>query len=249
MDIKDSVVVITGGAAGIGRALAVHLSKKGAKIALADMNQEKLEEAKGLLETECRTYICNVSEEDQVVKLFEDVVNDFGTVDVSIANAGITRDGMFVRKKGDQIQKMSLDKFNQVISVNLTGVWLTGREAAASFMKLDKPGVIISLSSLSRAGNMGQNNYSAAKAGVDAMTVTWAKELSRAKIRTAAIAPGYTGTEMVMAIDQAVLDKIAATIPLGRLGTPDEMAQTAAFIIENDYVTGRVFEIDGGLRM
>ena len=110
-------------------------------------------------------------------------------------------------------------------------------------------GVIINLSSVSRAGNFGQTNYSAAKAGVDAMTVAWSKELARNNIRTAAIAPGYINTEMVAAIKPEALDKIRAQIPLRRLGEMDEIARTVRFIIENDFVNGRILEIDGGLRI
>jgi 3-oxoacyl-[acyl-carrier protein] reductase len=144
---------------------------------------------------------------------------------------------------------MSLADWQGVIDVNLTGVFLCGREAAVKFLELGVKGVIINISSISRAGNMGQTNYSAAKAGVVAITVTWAKELARYGIRSMAIAPGFIGTEMVKSMKPEALDKMAAQIPIGRIGMPEEIAHTAAFIFENDYLTGRVIETDGGIRM
>src|SRR3990172_2332401 len=134
-------------------------------------------------------------------------------------------------------------------TVRLKGVFLCGREAAAQMMKNGAKGVIINISSISRAGNFGQTNYSATKAGVDAMTVTWAKELAKAGIRAVAIAPGYIMTEMVAKIDQKVLDKIIAQIPVGRLGEMKEISRTVQFIIECDFVNGRTLEIYGGHRI
>lgn len=249
MDIKDKVIVVTGAAQGIGRAYATGLSKKGAKIALVDINEDKLKEAQALCETDTQYYVANVADESDVVAIFENVVSDFGTVDGLINNAGITRDGLLVKEKEGNLEKMSLEKWKQVIDVNLTGVFLAGREMAAQLVRLKKPGVIINISSISQAGNMGQTNYSATKAGVVAMTTTWAKELSRYGIRVAAIAPGFIGTDMVEAIRPDVLEKITKSIPLGRLGKPEEICNTAAFILENDYLSGRVIEIDGGLRL
>jgi 3-oxoacyl-[acyl-carrier protein] reductase len=152
-------------------------------------------------------------------------------------------------KDGELLSKMSLENWQAVIDVNLTGVFLCGREAAERMVKLGSKGVIINISSISRAGNMGQTNYSAAKAGVQAMAVAWAKELSRYGIRAASIAPGFINTEMVQAMKPEALAKLSAGIPLKRVGEPDEIAQTVEFILENDYVSGRCFEIDGGLRL
>jgi 3-oxoacyl-[acyl-carrier protein] reductase len=143
---------------------------------------------------------------------------------------------------------MSLAQWQLVIDVNLTGSFLCGREAATQMIKTGSEGVIVNISSISRAGNMGQTNYSATKAGVAAMTVSWAKELARYNIRTGAIAPGFMATEMVMSMKPEALEKMSAGIPLRRLGDPAEIAQMAITIFENDYISGRVFEVDGGLR-
>ena len=253
MDLKDKVVVVTGGGRGLGRAMALELAAKGAKLALADLNQQDLDDTIAQCEekgSEARGYICNVSVEADVEKLFNDVVTDFGAVHGLVNNAGITRDGLFIKvKDGAVVSKMSMDQWNLVMDVNLTGTFLCGREAAIKMIELGIQGCIINISSVSRAGNMGQTNYTATKAGVQAMAVTWAKELSRYGIRAASIAPGYIGTEMVMSMKPEALEKIAAGIPAKRLGKPEEIASTVSFILENDYVNGRCFEVDGGLRI
>ncbi len=252
MNIKDKVIVITGGGRGLGKAFALDLADRGAKLALADVDQENLERVKNACEAngaEAQTYVVNVTNETQVVQFFDDVVADFGTVDGLINNAGITRDGLLVRRKEGKTSKMSLENWQQVIDVNLTGSFLCGREFFAKLIEQEKPGVCINISSLSRSGNMGQSNYTATKAGIAEMTVTWAKELSRYGIRVGAIAPGYINTEMVAAIREDVKQKIIDQVPLKRLGNPSEISHTAVYILENDYFTGRVIECDGGLRI
>lgn len=253
MDLKDKVIVVTGGAQGLGRAIAVGLASKGAKLALVDLNQEKLDETAQLCADaggEGRGYLANIAVEDEVTALFDQVVADFGSLHGLVNNAGILRDGLLLKvKDGEIVKRMSLAEWQAVIDVNLTGVFLCGREAATRFVELGTEGVIINISSVSRAGNMGQTNYSAAKSGVATMAVTWAKELARYGIRTAAIAPGFVATDMVASMKPEALAKMEAQIPLGRMARPDEIAHTAAFIFENDYVSGRVFEIDGGIRL
>lgn len=255
MELKDKVIVITGGGRGLGRAMALELAAKGAKLALADLSQEDLDTTVGLCMeegVEARAYICNVAKEDEVEKMFADIVADFGAVHGLVNNAGITRDGLFLkvdRESGKVAKKMSMDQWNLVMDVNLTGTFLCAREAAAQMIDLGIAGCIINISSISRSGNMGQTNYTATKAGVEAMAVTWAKELARYGIRAASIAPGYIGTEMVMSMKPEALDKIAAGIPAKRLGKPEEIASTVNFILENDYISGRCFEVDGGLRI
>ncbi|MAY41142.1 MULTISPECIES: SDR family oxidoreductase [unclassified Neptuniibacter] len=255
MELKDKVIVVTGGGRGLGRAMALELASQGAKLALADLSQEDLDTTVGLCMeqgVEARAYVCNVANEDEVEQMFKSVVADFGTLSGLVNNAGITRDGLFLkvdRETGKVAKKMSMDQWNLVMDVNLTGTFLCAREAAAQMIDLGVEGCIINISSISRSGNMGQTNYTATKAGVEAMAVTWAKELARYKIRAASIAPGYIGTEMVMSMKPEALDKIAAGIPAKRLGTPAEIAKTVTFILENDYISGRCFEVDGGLRI
>ena len=136
-----------------------------------------------------------------------------------------------------------------VIDVNLTGVFLCGREAAAKMIEFGDGGCIINISSVSRAGNMGQANYSATKAGVQALAVVWAKEFARHGIRAASIAPGFIGTEMVMSMKPEAREKLTGSIPARRVGDPDEIAPTVQFIFENDYLSGRCVDVDGALRL
>jgi len=253
MDLKGKVIAITGGGQGLGRSMAQVLASKGATLALMDLNQEKLEETVALCRQaggEARAYIANVAKEEDVIQTFTQIVADFSALDGLINNAGILRDGMMIKvKDGEIVKKMSLAEWQAVIDVNLTGVFLCGREAAEHMIKLGSKGVIINISSISKAGNMGQSNYSAAKAGVAAMAVTWAKELARYGIRAAAIAPGFIATDMVASMKPEALAKMTAGIPLGRLGSPEEIGHSCAYIFENDYFTGRVIEMDGGLRL
>lgn len=255
MELKDKVIVITGGGRGLGRSMALELADKGVNLALVDLSQEALDETIGLCMEKgvtARGYICNVANEAEVEQMFQSVVADFGTLNGVINNAGVTRDGLFLkvdRETGKVTKKMSMDQWNLVMDVNLTGTFLCAREAAAQMIDLGTEGCIINISSISRHGNMGQTNYTATKAGVEAMAVTWAKELARYGIRATSIAPGYIGTEMVMSMKPEALEKIAAGIPAKRLGKPEEIARTVTFILENDYVNGRCIEVDGALRI
>ena len=252
MNIKDKVVAVTGGARGIGKAIATAFASNGARIALIDLGSADLDAARAELEGQggaVRTYVANVAKEDQVVAALDGIVADFGQLDVMVNNAGIIKDGLLIKvKDGAVVGKMGLDQWQAVIDVNLTGVFLCGREAAERMIKLGNGGVIINITSISREGNMGQTNYSAAKAGVASMTVVWSKELARHGIRTGAIAPGFCATEILTAMKPEVLEKVMAPVPLKRLGQPGEIAHTAVYIAENDFFTGRVVEVDGGLR-
>lgn len=253
MQIHDKVIAITGAGQGLGKAMAVMLAKQGGKLALIDRNGEALDK----VVAECRSqgvaaegFIADIANEADVIALFERIGQALGPVDALVNNAGIIRDGLLVKAKDGVIEsKLSLSDWQKVIDVNLTGVFLCGREAAAQMVQHGKAGVIINISSISRKGNMGQSNYAAAKAGVAAMTVTWAKELARYSIRVAAIAPGFIATDMTASMKPDVIAKIEAGIPLRKMGLPENIAQTVKFILENDYLTGRVLEIDGGLRL
>lgn len=253
MNLKGKVIVITGGGRGLGRSMALELADQGAKLALVDLSEDDLERTVGLCSekgVEAKSYVANVADEQAVESLFNDIIRDFGALNGLVNNAGITRDGLFVKvKDGKVIKKMSIDQWNQVMDVNLTGSFLCAREAAIKMIETQSVGCLINISSISRAGNMGQTNYSATKAGVEAMAVTWAKELARYNIRAASIAPGYIGTEMVLGMKPEALEKVEAGIPAKRLGKPEEIAKTVTFILENDYISGRCFEVDGGLRV
>lgn len=253
MDLNERTVLITGAGRGLGAAMAVGLAAKGANVALVDIDEAALADARSKCESlgvRARCYTADVAREDEVAATYESTVRDFGRLDVSIANAGILRDGLLVKARdGEVLDKLSLADWQAVIDVNLTGVFLCGREAAEQMIQRGNGGCIINISSISRDGNFGQSNYSAAKAAVAALTVVWAKELARHGIRANAIAPGFVETEILAAMRPEILQKMAASIPVGRTGQPDEIAHAAAFIIENDYVNGRVIEVDGGQRL
>ncbi len=253
MDLDGKTIVVTGAARGLGAAIARGLAASGARLALIDLDED---DQAGTLDdcsaagAEARAYAANVADEAQVETAFSAINEHFGEITALINNAGILRDGLLVKAKDGEISaRLSLDDWRAVIDVNLTGVFLCGREAATHMIETGTPGCIVNLSSVSRAGNFGQSNYSAAKAGVAALTTVWAKELARHDIRVNAIAPGFVKTEMVASMRPEVLERMAAEIPVGRLCTPEEIAHACVYLLENDYMNGRVLEIDGGLRL
>ena len=253
MQIKAKTVAITGGGRSLGRAMALEFAARGAALALIDLNAADLAETERLCRergVKAHSYICNVVNEDAVIATLDAIVRDFGSLDVLINNAGIIKDGLLVKvKDGQVVGKLSLEQWNAVIQVNLTAVFLCGREAAERMIRAGRGGVIINISSISRHGNAGQTNYSAAKAGVAAMATVWSKELARYGIRTAAIAPGFCATDILSSMTPETLAKVTAPVPLKRLGDPAEIAAAAAFIVENDFYTGRTLDVDGGLRL
>lgn len=253
MDLNQKVVVITGAGRGLGRGIATHFAAKGAQLACVDLNQEDLDATVAACKAaggDARAYMANVAREDEVESLFNQVVADFGTLHGVVNNAGITRDGLLIKHKdGELVSKMSLQQWQSVIDVNLTGVFLCGREAAAHMVKLGvEEGVIVNISSIARQGSFGQTNYSAAKAGVAAMAEVWAKELARYNIRTGAVAPGTINTDMLAAMKPEARDRLVQAVPLKRLGEAEHIARSVAFVFETDYFTGRCIEMDGGLR-
>lgn len=253
MDVRNKTVVVTGAGRGIGRAIALKLARHGADIALFDMNAADLEASGALCAAEsvqARGYRVNVADEAEVCAAMTRVAADFGRLDGLVNNAGIVRDALLVKvKDGAVVGRMTMDQWNAVIDVNLSGVFLCAREAAAHMIELGNGGVVVNISSISRVGNAGQSNYSAAKAGVESMSVVWAKELARYGIRVASIAPGFTHTEILASMRPEMLDKLTAPVPLKRLGRPEEIAHAVLFIFENDFFTGRCLEVDGGLRL
>ena len=252
MDLNDKVIVVTGAGQGLGRQFALECASEGTRVALADLNLETVEKvAAECIKAggEARPYQMDVTSEEEVIGFYDQVVKDFGSLDASINNAGILRDGLLVKEKDGEVVTFPLKKWQAVIDTNLTGVFLCGREAAANMVKLKKSGVIINISSIAYHGNFGQSNYSAAKAGVASMTVLWAKELAQYDIRVAAVAPGFTATEMVMKLREDVKQKFTSSVPLRRFAEPKEISAGVLFLMKNDYITGEIIEISGGVRI
>ena len=256
MDIKNNTFVVTGGARGLGFAIADSLAENGARIALIDVDDTALENAHKALSPHAQGHSwhnANVADESNVIDAFNTIQAEHGAIHGLVNNAGILRDALLLKTERDNpqnvTQTLSLQQWQSVIDVNLTGVFLCGREASKHMVQAGHPGVIINLSSVSRAGNMGQSNYAAAKAGVVALTVTWAKELARYNIRSAAIAPGVFDTDMVASMKPEALARMLKGVPLGRVGAVNEIAHSVRYLIENDFYTGRVLEVDGGIRL
>jgi 3-oxoacyl-[acyl-carrier protein] reductase len=251
MRLDGARILITGGGRGIGRRFALDLCGEGARVGVCDWDPAGLEAAAAAAEelgARLWTRRANVAVEADVEALFADFVTHFGGIDVLVNNAGITRDGLLIKQREDGLHKFPLADWQLVVDVNLTGVFLCGREAAYHMVTQGTGGVIVSMSSINRAGSIGQTNYSATKAGVVAMTEVWARELARYQIRTAAIAPGYVLGEMTGLVPEKVIRQIVDRTPLGRLAEQSEVSHALRFVLENDFVTGRVIEVDGGLR-
>jgi len=253
MELRGKVIVITGAAQGLGQKMSEILAGQGATLALVDVDHARLKDTIQLCNQAGAKVVdhpVDVTDEAAVVSMFDTVHKELGRVDGLINNAGITSDGLLVKAVDGKVQrKMSLAEFDKVIAVDLRGVFLCAREAATHMIEGGNGGVIVNISSISRAGNVGQTNYSAAKAGVASMTITWAKELARYNIRVAGIAPGFSETRMTATIPPKVKDNIVSMIPLRRFARPEEIARAALFILQNDYYDGRILEIDGGLRL
>lgn len=252
MDISNKVIAVTGAARGIGQAIALRLAKKGAKLALIDLQESGLSETVSKVEAlgaQARVYVCDITNESQVVETFSAITAEYERIDGLVNNAGIMRDGLLIKvKQGKVVDKMSADNYASVVDVHMKGAFLCTREAAASMVeKSVEEGVIVNISSLSYIGNYGQTNYSAAKAGMVSMNAVWAKELGRYNIRSMAIAPGPIKTDMLELMPQAALDNLVAQVSLKRVGAVDNITQVVEQIFENDFLTGSVIHVTGGL--
>ena len=250
MNLKDKVCLITGGAAGIGRATAVRFAEAGATVVICDVNTEAGEALLPSLGENAAFFKVNVADRQEVQAWIDAVEARYGRIDVLINNAGITRDAQLVKyKNGEVVNQMSEDAFDLVISINLKGVF-NCTQAVTPIMIAQNGGVIINASSVvGLDGNFGQTNYVATKAGVVGMTKTWARELGRYGIRVNAIAPGFIATDMVAKMPEKVLDGMRGHTPLRRLGQPEDIANAYAFLASDQasFITGETLRVDGGI--
>jgi 3-oxoacyl-[acyl-carrier protein] reductase len=250
MRLKNRVALITGGAAGIGKATAKRFIEEGAKVVICDVNTETGAAAAEELGTSAEFCQVNVTDRGAVQEWVDDVVTKHGRVDVLVNNAGILRDNQLVKvKDGELVKQMSEAEFDMVIGVNLKGVF-NCTQAVAPHMIRQGNGVILNASSVvGLDGNFGQTNYVATKAGVIGMTKVWARELGRHGVRVNAVAPGFTATEILISMPDKVLDGMRARTPLGRLGEPRDIANAYLFLAseEASFITGTVLRVDGGI--
>ncbi|HEX6084621.1 MAG TPA: SDR family oxidoreductase [Thermoanaerobaculia bacterium] len=234
LNLKDKVVIVTGGAAGIGRATVTAFENEGARVVVWDVPD------------------VNVTQTDVVNAATEKVVAEHGRIDVLVNNAGIVRDSQLVKwKDGAVVSQMDDATFDAVVSVNLKGVFLCTRAVVPHMIKAGG-GVVLNASSIvGLYGNFGQTNYAATKAGVISFTQTWARELGKYNIRVNAVAPGFIATDMVKAMPQKVLDGMAAHTPLGKMGEPADIANAYVWLASDaaKFVHGTVLSVDGGLVM
>ncbi len=241
--MKNKTVIVTGGSRGIGNIIAKAFAAEGANIVLndiAEIDQAVINEIKGF-GVDCLAIVADIRNFEQAKNLIAAAKETFSSVDVLVNNAGITRDNLLLR--------MTEDEFDSVISVNLKGSFNTIRHVTPVMLK-QKSGCIINISSIvGIMGNAGQANYSASKAGLIGLTKTTARELAARGITCNAIAPGFIQTKMTDALSEEVKEKYLSSIPLGRFGTPEDVASAAVFFAKNTYVTGQVLSVCGGFCM
>jgi len=242
--LENRVAIITGGAQGIGKSTVEKFLAEGAKVAIWDIDENKGNEFSGKLKEDgfdVEFFKVNVGDMNDVKNAVDKVVEKFGTVDILINNAGITRDST--------LKKMTQEQWDQVINVNLTGVFNCTQTAAVVMVEKGYGKIINASSVVGLYGNFGQTNYVASKAGVIGMTKVWAKELGRKGINVNAVAPGFIATEMVKAMPEKVITMMEEKTPLGRLGKPEDIANAFLFLAseEASFINGATLSVDGGI--
>ena len=246
MILKDKVALVTGAAQGIGRAIALKLANSGADVVIVDMNLDKAQETAREAERLGRRALAlraNIANLQEAEAMADEAVAKLGAVHVMVNNAGITRDALILRMKEED--------WDAVINVNLKGVF-NCTKAVVKYMSKQRYGRIVNIASIvGEMGNAGQANYSASKAGVIALTKTVAREFATRNITCNAVAPGFIDTAMTQALSEKVKEELAKQIPMGRLGTPEDVAEGVLFLVSEatGYITGQVLNINGGMYM
>jgi 3-oxoacyl-[acyl-carrier protein] reductase len=247
MELRGKKVIVTGGVRGLGRSIVDALVLKEAKVSVFDINAQGLVELHACY-PDVNCIECDVANYEQVIASAARYHAELKSADVLVNNAGILYSAPLVRISLSGIEKHDVSMWKKTLATNLNSVFYMTACIAEKMITTRTKGVIVNISSVSASGNAGQSAYSAAKAGVNALTATWAKELSAMGIRVVAVAPGFTETESTKeALSPAVLQDIIQKVPLRRLGKPQEVAQGVISVIENDFFNGKVYELDGGL--
>ena len=245
MQLKNKIAIVTGGASGLGRSIVEMLLTNNAKVALLDANKEaldSLDNCENLLKIHCE-----LRDEIDVSNASKKIIKKFSRIDILVNNAGILYNEPLINLMAKD-KRHGVASWQKVIDVNLTAPFVLASYVAEQMVLARTNGVIINISSISATGNAGQSAYSAAKAGIGAMSIVWAKELGRFNIRSVAIAPGFMETKSTMdAVSQDILRHVKKETPLNRLGQVEDISHTVKFVIENDFVNGKILSIDGGL--
>jgi 3-oxoacyl-[acyl-carrier protein] reductase len=254
MKLETLKIVVSGAAGGMGRHFALRLAEAGAQVAIGDVNEEGLKETVSLATGPGKIHArkLDVANEADVASFVGWAFEAMGGLNGLINNAGILRDGLLVKKDRETgaIKTLTKDQWDAVIAVNLTGATLLARDCVKTMAeKGQRPGVVVNMSSIARHGNRGQSNYSAAKAALAANTKTWSLEFAPFGVRVGAIAPGMIETPMTQGMNQKARDALVASIPVNRIGLPEDIWLGVKFVLECDYFNGRTIDIDGGLSM
>ena len=246
MELQNKLALITGGAQGIGKTISEELVQNGAHVVLGDVNLEGAQATAEAINNNggsASAVKIDVSNPAEVKQVFDSILKDKKPIDIMINNAGITRDGLMIRMKEAD--------WDRVLNINLKGTFLCSQQAAKQMMK-QKSGAIVNIASIVGVmGNFGQANYSASKAGVIGLTKTLAREVASRGIRVNAVAPGFIDTEMTQVLDESVRQKLIEQIPLAKLGLPEDVARCVAFLVSDrsSYITGQVINVNGGMLM
>ena len=247
LDILNKNILVTGGANGIGKELVKALIKEGSNVGVIDSDNNSLNKIKSEF-SKVFSFYCDVTKIKDLEKAINKFYNSVGQIDVLVNNAGILYSEPLICFNSKGIQKHSYNHWKKVMDVNLNSVFYVSCSVVSKMVEKRTKGVIVNISSISAAGNSGQSAYSAAKAGVNALTSTWSKELSALGIRVLGISPGYSDTNSThKALNQSIINNLKKEIPLKRLGKPKEIVNAIMFGIKNDYMNGKIIEIDGGL--
>ena len=255
MQLQDMKIIVTGGGGGMGAHFATRLAEAGAQVAVCDINPDglrALQESTAGAPGTVHTRQVDVADDAQIASFVDWAHESMGGLNGLVNNAGLLRDGLLVKKDRatGEVVVMGREAWQKVIDVNLTAATFMVRDVVAKMVRTEqKPGVVINMSSLARYGNRGQSNYVSAKAALAANTVTWAREFAPFRIRVGAIAPGMIETPMTQGMNQKARDALVASVPVGRVGLPEDIWLAVKFIIECDYFNGRTIDVDGGLMM
>ena len=245
-ELNDKVAIVTGASRGIGKAIAIQLAKCGSKLVLVSRNAEALDSVKESINSQGGNAVAmsgDISSLNSFAEIITNTVSKWERIDILVNNAGTTRDNIIMRMKEED--------WDSVLDINLKGCF-NGIKAVTRSMIKNKAGRIISITSvIGQIGNAGQSNYAASKAGIIGLTKSMAKELGSRNITVNAVSPGYISTDMTDKLDEEVKEKMKSSIPLGRLGTPNDVANLVCFLASDEagYITGQTFNVDGGMVM